>query len=389
MATSSTKLRPGNTQTEQLKATLKPLAEADTLAPWAYTSEAFYEVEVREIFMKEWLSVGRADEIENPGDYFCADIADEPIVVLRDPEGVVRAFLRTCRHRGACVVEGRGNARFFRCPFHGWTYNFRGHLIAARQMENTHDFDRGDWPLLALRVEIWEGFIFINFDQDAAPLAPRLVELSKKIRGYRLSELRAAKPMPFWNECNWKLSAEQAMDMYHVPDTHFMPKAGQRVAKTFGEEEPNGHWTVSYSPLEREHPFITGTNQNQTAFPAIEGLSEFELTTFNLFLIYPSTVIGLLPQGAMTFTIYPQGVGRTNVTLNLYFTEAGFQIDNFEQHLRDAQDGFIVTNNQDMHSAKLTHHGMHSKLLSPGRFASLERTTWELQRYVIRKTCEL
>ena len=100
---------------------------------------------------------------QNPGDYFSVDIVEEPIVVLRDKEGEVRAFSRTCRHRGACVVEGKGNARFFRCPFHGWTYDLRGNLIAARQMDQTSGFDQADWPLIALKTEVWGGLVFCQF----------------------------------------------------------------------------------------------------------------------------------------------------------------------------------------------------------------------------------
>ena len=372
-------------QVAQLGRTLLPLTDAYTLPPWCYTTEAFYQAEVREIFMKEWLGVGRTDEIANPGDYLCVDVAEEPVVVLRDKDGEVRAFSRACRHRGACVVEGRGNAKFFRCPFHGWTYDLRGNLIAARQMEETGDFDRSQWPLPEIRAEIWGGFIFINFDRDAAPLSPRLTGLAETFARYRFGELRATGVMSYWNECNWKLSCEQAMDMYHVPDTHYMPRAAARIGKTFGEEDPHGAWTVSYSPLEREYPYITGTNQNETLFPAIEGLNHFERTSFNLILIYPSTIIGVLPHGALTFYFYPVGVNRTNVTLNLYYTDAAFEIDGYEAHLHETQDGFITTNNQDMHSARITQIGMNSRLLNPGRFSYMERTTWELDRYVIRK----
>ena len=135
---------------------------------------------------------------------------------------------------------------------------------------------------------------------------------------------------------------------------------------------------------ERTHPRVTGTNQVTTGFPAIEGLTKRELGSFSLFLVYPSTIVGLLPQGALTFFIYPEGVGRTNVTLNLWVTQAAPESDGFDRHLCKAQEGFIVTNNQDMHSAKLTQRGMKSQLLTPGRFSYLEQTTWELGKYVIR-----
>ena len=157
------------------------------------------------------------------------------------------------------------------------------------------------------------------------------------------------------------------------------------MGKTFIEEDPGEHWTISYSPLEREHPNVTGTNQQTTHFPAIEGLNPFERSTLNLFLIYPNTVVGMLPYGALVWFLYPEGVRRTNVVLNLYLSAPAFEIEGFDEHLRETQEGFIVTNNQDMHSARITQIGMGSRLLEPGRYSYLEQATWELDKYVIRK----
>ena len=371
---------------EQLAATMRPLNEAHTLPPHCYTSREFYELEVQKIFMKEWLGVGRVDQIENPGDYFCKDIADEPIVILRDTQGEVRAFSRTCVHRGACVVEGEGNARSFKCPFHGWTYNLDGALVGAPNMNRAEGFNRSDWPLPELRVEIWEGFIFVNFDADASPLGPKLVGLSEKFKNYNLSALRATRSLPFWNECNWKLSIEQAIDMYHVPNIHFMPKTQKRMAATFGEEDPNGVWTTSFTEAEAPYPYVTGTNMAKSPFPALEGLSSFELQSFNMLLVYPSTLVAPLPDGALSIFAYPEGPDRTNVTICLYYPESTLKIPDFDKHLNEAMEGFAITNNQDMVGARLTQRGMKSRLLRPGRFSHVERTTWEVDRYVIRKT---
>ena len=373
-------------QIGQLKNTIRPLADAFTLPPWCYNSVEFYQAEVRDIFMKGWIGIARVEDIPQPGDYLCAEIAEEPIMVLRDKEGVVRALSRTCRHRGACVVEGKGNTRFFRCPFHGWTYDLKGKLIAARQMEQTENFDPASWSLPELKVEVWEGFIFVNFDTAADPLTPRLGPIETRIKNYRLGELHATGAMSFWNQCNWKLSTEQAMDMYHVPDTHFMPQAANWTSRAFVEQDPADYWTMLYTASrDTVHPYVTGTNQVQTPFPAIDGLTELELGSFVLFIIYPCTIIGVLPQGALTFQMWPQGHERTNVILNLLVSPAALELDNYDEAVRESQEGFIVTNNQDMHSAKLTHKGMKSRVLTPGRFSHLERATWELDRYVVNK----
>jgi phenylpropionate dioxygenase-like ring-hydroxylating dioxygenase large terminal subunit len=381
-----TELSFTDAEMRQLEMTMLPIENAHTLPGWAYTSSAFYEAEMRNIFTREWIGVCRQEAIGQPGDYFCAELVGEPIVILRNKRGEVAAFLRTCRHRGACVVEGRGNARFFRCPFHGWTYNLDGALISARGMDESADFQASEWPLQPLRCEIWQGLVFVNLDADASALAPRLSRLDETLESYQVADLRASGAMVFHNQCNWKLGTEQAMDMYHVPDTHFLPRAANWVGRAYAEHDPDGIWSSLHTTSrDREHPYVTGTNEVKTSFPAIDGLTDVQLGSFSLFLIYPSTIIAVLPQGAMTFFFHPQAADRTRVELNLHFTQAAFEMLNFDECLRQSQEGFIVTNNQDMASARATQRGMQSRFLPPGRFSSGEHTTWELQRYVIQQ----
>ena len=257
--------------------------------------------------------------------------------------------------------------------------------MGAPQMNRTASFNRSDWPLPKIRAEVWEGFIFINFDENADPLGPRLAGLSEVFKNYKMKDYRATKPMSFWNQCNWKLSAEQAIDMYHVPDIHFAPKSRSWMGGTVGHEDPNGRWTTSFTEMELPFPYLTGTNSMASPFPAVEGLTDEELKSFNMLLIYPNTLIDPMPDSALGVFFYPEGPGRTNVTLNLYYPEAAFKHPEFDKHLLDAQEGFIVTNNQDMVGARLTHRGMRSNLLKQGRFSYLERTTWELGKWVAKK----
>ena len=126
--------------------------------------------EIEEIFMKQWLLVGRAEEIENPGDYFTHRIADEPIVVVREKDGNNQTFANVCRHRGVQVAWDSGNTKYFSCPYHGWVYDTSGQLVNAQYLDKTQNFDKKNCRLPRIRTEMWEGFIFINFDPDAGPL---------------------------------------------------------------------------------------------------------------------------------------------------------------------------------------------------------------------------
>ena len=121
-----------------------PLLQATFLPPYCYTSREFYELEVEQIFLKEWLCVGRVEQAEKPGDYFALEIANEPVVVARDEAGELHAMSAVCRHRAQVVAEGEGNVRSFQCPYHGWTYSLKGELIATPEMKQTENFDKND-----------------------------------------------------------------------------------------------------------------------------------------------------------------------------------------------------------------------------------------------------
>jgi choline monooxygenase len=121
--------------------TRAPALQAETLPPDAYTSEAFYRREVERIFLRDWNFMGRADLVPKPGDYFAVELAGVPIIVVRDQDGVVRAFANSCRHRGTVLTTGEGSCRAFKCPYHSWIYGLDGRLLGAPEMQQTADFD--------------------------------------------------------------------------------------------------------------------------------------------------------------------------------------------------------------------------------------------------------
>src|ERR1700683_2575303 len=141
---------------QKLRITRRPLLEASTLPPSCYTSNEWFQREVKDVFLKEWLCVGRVDQVAKPGDYFTLDLLSEPLVGGRDDDNEIRALSTICRHRAIEVVRGSGNRRSFQCPYHAWTYSLKGNLIGAPEMEQTIGFDRKQCKLPSLRTEVWE-----------------------------------------------------------------------------------------------------------------------------------------------------------------------------------------------------------------------------------------
>src|SRR5262245_45407552 len=160
------------------------------LPPACYTSLEFYARETERIFRRDWLYIGRADEVAEPGDYLCLDVLGEPLVMVRDGAGEVRVLSRICRHRAMPVGSGAGHARTFVCPYHTWTYALDGRLLGAPEMRETPGFDPAACRLPGLRSEVWEGFVFVSFDPEAPALGPSLAGLAALCRNYDLAGLK-------------------------------------------------------------------------------------------------------------------------------------------------------------------------------------------------------
>ena len=200
-----------------------PLERAWTIpAPW-YFDARLAELERQSVFGASWQMAGRAEQVREKGQFFTADVAGEPIVVARGEDGQLRAFYNMCRHHAAAVVtQTQGCAKQFRCPYHGWTYGNDGTLKGMVEFEGVCDFDRAKNGLVPVRVDTWEGFIFVNLDGSGAPLAEFLGQAVALT-----APLELAKKLHFFDRrvytlhCNWKVYVDNYLDGgYHVPHAH-------------------------------------------------------------------------------------------------------------------------------------------------------------------------
>jgi len=165
------------------------LAADRALPSWCYTSPGFFQAEIEHIHRRNWIFAGRTDEIKTPGDYRTIDTVGGPVILLRDADGTLRAFANCCRHRGSLLLTGTGNTRAIVCPYHAWSYHLDGTLLAAPAMTRTPGFDKTGHALAPVRMETWQGFIFLNFDLEAPPLLQHLGNLPDLLGSYRFDEM--------------------------------------------------------------------------------------------------------------------------------------------------------------------------------------------------------
>jgi choline monooxygenase len=184
----------------------------------AYTSQELFELELETIFKNQWVCVGRVDEFKRPGDYVALHNGKVPILVVKQASGEIEALLNSCSHRMAPVGQGRGNLPRFVCPYHAWTYDRSGALIAAPRMPP--EMDKAACNLPKFAVETWMGFVYVNPDRNATSLNAQLAPLRERFKPYPLPRMRTMRHAAAEWKCNWKIAVENFLESYHFPAVH-------------------------------------------------------------------------------------------------------------------------------------------------------------------------
>ena len=221
--------------------------------PYFYRSHVTYQTELTNIIFKSWLYAGHVSELQRNGDYFLFDIGEDSVIVCRDNKGQIRAHHNICRHRGARVCEeARGNRKAFVCPYHGWAYNNDGSLKVARDMDMLDGFDNADYPLKSVRLEIFQGLIFINCDNQASEFSPFLEPIAKPLGAYDLDNAKVAESKTYKIDANWKLCLENYLECYHCGSSH------RQYAKLHSLQEPRSRTKALNNAMLARAEEITG-----------------------------------------------------------------------------------------------------------------------------------
>jgi len=354
----------------------QPLARATTLPPAAYTSAAFFDLEVERIFRKEWLVIGHVSQCPAVGDYFTLDLLGEMIVVVRAADRI-RALSRICLHRWAPLVNGSGNARRFSCPFHKWAYGLDGRLLGAPLMDQV-EFDSQACRLPEYRTEIVDGFIYLNFSGAAAPLAPQLGELTTVLARSRPQDWVVGTTLEYDCPINWKIVVETFMECYHHIAAH--PETFERAypARQTYVEDGRPAWTVGHAPARADLPDARIT----AGFPDLGELTAQERREFRLYLIYPCQLINVLPDRTFWFCLQPDGPARTRFQAHILVRRDALEQPDYRQKMASEREFLVVVNDEDIAVNVMQQRGAATRSAAPGRFSHLEKALWQLADYV-------
>jgi len=299
---------------EELRATRASLAEAKHLPAHYYTSPELLELEKEKLFFKDWLVVGRVEEWARPGDYKAMELLGEPVAIAKNEAGELKAFANVCRHRGVAVAIGEGNTKEFKCPYHAWVYDLDGKLTAASRPRGIKSLDPKNCRLPPIKLDTWGGFVFINFDENAPPLAEYLDvdEYRKSVAYIRPEDMVLVDTYTYELDCNWKLVPENLGDVYHVEVIH----RGSFGGPTYSTEKAIAQLTLTKYGWYKEYVSGTMAPDAELLFGPAPWLADHEkgkLFAFSAFL-RPNFYLFARADMVQPWVAYPISPTRTRVT---------------------------------------------------------------------------
>jgi len=200
-----------------------PNPERSFTIPSRYYLDAdIHQQEKEAIFYRNWWYAGHQSQLGQAGCYLTVKICDQNIIVIRDKSGDLKAYYNVCQHRGHELLKGSGKVRTITCPYHAWSYGLDGDLRAARNTSNMAGFDKCQFSLKPVQVEVFCGLLFVNLDLDAQPLKQQAAGLEDEIRDYcpRIDEVVFAQRDEYDAACNWKVMADNFLECYHCHPAH-------------------------------------------------------------------------------------------------------------------------------------------------------------------------
>lgn len=358
---------------------------AEATPPQAYTSLDFLELELDEIFNHEWFCVGRVDEFANPGDYHTTTIGRDPVIILRDHDGVLRAMSNVCRHRMATLLKGSGMLKGrISCPYHAWTYNLDGQLIGATHMRD--NFDKKKVCLPQFQLEVWAGWVYVSLDPAAAPLAPRLQPLSERCSNYQMSKYTTLfRAEEVW-DTNWKILVQNFMEGYHLFVVHAKtvePAMPTKLANAlyggpgFSLYEQGRVPDQSYECSSH----LTVTNQQ---------LTEEEKNKAILFSVFPCHLVSIVAERTFWLSLQPCGTDKVKVFWGVDIFPGSLPAGEKEHaaYAAELKAGFDRINEEDQPIISSIVQNAKALAAAPGRLSTKERTVWNFQQYLARLLCK-
>jgi choline monooxygenase len=349
-----------------------PLERARTIPAAWYSDPEIEAAECRRVFGETWQAVGRADLVREPGQFFTADVAGEPLVVVRGDDGELRGFFNVCRHRAARVMpEAEGRATRLRCRYHGWTYDLCGRLRGTPEFDGVADFRREDNGLPPVAVAAWGPLVWAHLGTLREPLTEYLAPLPERSASMKLEALRFVARREYRLACNWKVFVDNYLDGgYHVNTVH--PALAGVLDYSQYRTEVAGNTAVQFSPLQPSSDDTASVRAGENAY---------------YWWVFPNVMLNLYEGVMDTNLVLPLGPDACRVVFDFYFADAG----------PPAEEAFRARSMEVAHQIQLedvgiceeVQRGLKSRSFDTGRFSvRREAAGYHFHRLLARRLRE-
>jgi Rieske 2Fe-2S family protein len=369
-----------------------------TLPRRFYADPEFYRRELERFYFSRWICAGRLDQIPNAGDFFVRALADESVVITRDSAGNARALFNVCRHRGTRICE-QAEGHFverIQCPYHAWTYDLAGRLLAAPHMPE--GFAKDDYPLHRAGCEVWDGHVFIHLGRDGldagargfsrapgfsrAGLFEQLGELPQRFASYRMADLRLGRRIVYDVRANWKLIVLNYNECLHCPTLH---PALNRLHHYLGAENVAPTACFCGGAMGFKDGVETMSTDGRRRRDYLPGLNPSERQQVAYYAIYPNFLLSLHPDYMMTHTLWPRAHDRTEIVCEWHFHPA--ELAKANPQIDDAIAFWDLTNREDWWIAEQSQAGISSRVYEPGPYSEREALLWSFDE-IVRRSAE-
>ncbi len=387
-----------------LEAAARPLSRATTLPAQAYTNEEVFAWEVEHLLRAGWQCVAHVSQLPAAGDFLNLDLLGEPLIVVRGKDDSIRVLSRVCPHRsmdimpegfgydGHSPAQARGSqpdcghTRLFLCPYHAWTFELDGRLKACPEMQQAEDFCRDDFFLKPFRSEIWQGFVFVNLDGNAPPLAEDLAEMTADLAAFRLPKMKLAIAREWDCPFNWKVLVENFMESYHHLGIHHKSLQPMMPARDTWTEQERRRYVRAHLPykdsVREAYLQFEERGDFSTALPPLPGLSDDQKSEWGLFLIHPTFLLATAPDRVIWYRLQPIGPDRLKLLTTTLLAPEALELPNFEQLRAQATEQLTAFHLEDMEVCTAVQRGLYASGWQPGRLSHLEMPVWLFHRYL-------
>ena len=321
----------------------------------AYINPSWHKTDLESIIGKTWQWVCHVEKLKKPGSYTTINIANQPIMVIRDDKKILRAFYNVCKHRAHKLIDGEGLTNRITCPYHAWTYDLDGKLVRAPHTEKLDKFELKDICLNEVQVEEFCGFVFVNLDKEATSLQAQSENLENEIKHWApdIEKLTFGHRLEYDIKSNWKNVVDNFLECYHCPTAH----------KDFCELVDMDTYKVNTHGIYSSHMAEAGNSPN-----AAYDVSSATVKTHAVWWLWPTTCLMRYPgrSSMIVLNIIPAGPDRTLETYD-FFLETPQPNEMELESIRYLDEVLQV---EDINIVESVQRGMNTPAFTQGRIVN-------------------